>query len=195
MIEDTLDSLKSQMGHVFGSEEDFELLNEGREEEEEEEKEGGKDADTDKKRKADARCSVCFGCVELGFTQRMVLGIGFLVAGLLLLSVSPLFVVSPAKFGWVYTFGNVFVLCSCAFIVGSIRQFRVTLQDRSKMLAIVMYVTAMVFTLAAALRLGMALMTMFFVAFQFCSAIWYVGSYIPYAHSCLSTTAKTLLPL
>lgn len=191
MMEDTLDSLKSQMGHIFVAEDEDDC----EEDEEENTLNNEDDTDTDEKKKKIKSGSVFLGCIELGFTQRMVLGLGFLVGGFLLLGIAPVFINAPTDFVWVYGFANVFVLCSCVFIIGPTQQVRVLAHDKAKLLAVLVYVGAMMLALVAALRVKMVVMTMFFVAFQLCSAFWYLGSHIPYLKKCVSTTTNNILPL
>lgn len=136
-----------------------------------------------------------FGSLELSFTKRVVMAVILLGAGLTLLGFSTMFFLIPTKFGKMYTFGNIFVLASTFFIVGPVRQFSAIIQDRSKAIAAVIYVASMFFTLSSALKLKSAILTTFFVIVQFGAAIWYVASYIPYAHSCLSSTVRTVLPI
>lgn len=189
MMEDTLDSLRSQMGHIFVAEdeEDDDDLNLENEDEETNEA-------RIKKMKMKSGTMV-LGCVEFEFTQRMVLGIGFLVAGLLLLGIAPLFIKVPTNFVWTYGFANIFVLVSCVFLIGPVRQLRVLVHDKMKVLAVGMYVCGMIAALIAALKVKMVVMTLFFVAFQLCSAFWYLGSYIPYVQTCISKTVGSVLPL
>ena len=182
MIDDTLDSLKSQMGHLFVSEEDYDIGNEN-------------EADASEKRKRVKAGGALFGCVGMDYARRMVLGIGFLVAGLLLLGVSPLFIDVPTDFVWVHAFANVFVLCSCVFVLGPVRQLRVLVHNKTKVLAVVMYLGAMAGALVAALNAKMAGATVLCVVTQICSAVWYLGPYIPYVNSCISKTTNNVLPL
>lgn len=132
---------------------------------------------------------------ELSYTKRVVMAVILLAGGLLLLGSSTMFFLIPTKFGKMYTFGNIFVLLSTLFIVGPTRQFRAIAQDKSKAIAAVIYIASMVFTLTSALKFKSAILTGFFVIVQFGAAIWYVASYIPYAHSCLSSTVRTILPI
>lgn len=136
-----------------------------------------------------------FSSLELSFTKRVIMAVILLGAGLLLLGFSTMFFLIPTKFGKMYTFGNIFVLASTFFIVGPTRQFTSIAQDKSKALAAVIYIASMAFTLVSALKLKSAILTAFFVIAQFAAAIWYVASYIPYAHSCLSSTVRTILPI
>ena len=175
MIDETLDSLKSQMGHIFVSEEDYEI--------------GVEDEDSDKRKKLKS------GCIWLDYVQRMVLGIGFLVAGLLLLSASPFFIDVPADFVWVDAFANAFVLASCVLVLGVVRQFRVLVRSKMRLLAVVMYVVAMVAALTAALEVKSTGATVLFVAVQVFSALWYLGPYIPYLKTCVSSASSNALPM
>lgn len=183
MIDDTLDSLKSQMGHIFVSEEDYDVGNEN------------EDNDADKKRRLKSGGLLLLGCLELDYARRMVLGIGFLVAGLLLLGISPYFVSVPTDFVWVYAFANVFVLCSCVFVLGPVHQLRVLAHNKGKAITVVVYLSAMMAALVVALRAGMNGATVLCVAVQICAAVWYLGPYIPYVSSCISKTANGVLPL
>lgn len=133
--------------------------------------------------------------LELSYTKRVIMAAILLGAGLLLLGFSTMFFLIPTKFGKMYTFGNIFVLAATLFIVGPTRQISSIVQDKSKAIAAVIYIASMVFTLTSALKFKSAILTGFFVIVQFAAAIWYVASYIPYAHSCLSSTARSILPI
>jgi hypothetical protein len=67
--------------------------------------------------------------------------------------------------------------------------------ESSRRLASIAYLLAIVGTLYGALVLQRRLLTLLLVLVQIASALWYGASYIPFAQTCLRTSAQQLLPL
>ncbi|GBG73987.1 hypothetical protein CBR_g17698 [Chara braunii] len=129
---------------------------------------------------------------NLTYEQRMYgfgicLGLGILCAFL-----SSLLLFSPTRFAIVYTFANILCLGSTGFLIGPLRQVKMMF-DKSRAVATIIYLGAMVLTLVAALRLKIVLLTIIFIIIQMCAFVWYCLSYIPFARrmvqSCFQSCA------
>eukprot|EP01119_Soliformovum_irregulare_P005759 TRINITY_DN17514_c0_g1_i1.p1 TRINITY_DN17514_c0_g1~~TRINITY_DN17514_c0_g1_i1.p1 ORF type:complete len:156 (+),score=28.15 TRINITY_DN17514_c0_g1_i1:51-518(+) len=130
----------------------------------------------------------------LSFTKRIMIFAGLLGVGILFCFLSTMMVLSPTKFAKFYTIGTMFIIASTMVLVGPKRQVQ-SMCDPSRLASAVIYFGSVGFTLFAALSLGSVILTLIAIIVQFCAAIWYGASYIPFAQNCLRSTATTVLPL
>jgi Got1/Sft2-like family len=89
----------------------------------------------------------------------------------------------PVPFALNYSFGNLLSLCSMTFLCGPQKQFKNMFDEKRKFTSIT-YLSCLVATLACVvipfpgfLRL---LLLVLLVLAQFCAAVWYSLSYIPF---------------
>mmetsp|Transcript_37687 Transcript_37687/g.106464 ORF Transcript_37687/g.106464 Transcript_37687/m.106464 type:complete len:177 (-) Transcript_37687:509-1039(-) len=112
-----------------------------------------------------------------GFGTCMGMGIFFSL-------MSQLFLLSPRRFGTCYTFGNLLSIGAMMFLMGPWNQIK-NMFKKGRWIATMMYFGALVGTLYAAIGLQSSLLTLIFIALQFCALVWYSLSYIPYAREVL----------
>ncbi|KAL7716897.1 Vesicle transport protein [Entamoeba marina] len=70
-------------------------------------------------------------------------------------------------------------------------QFRSLRTDPAKATAFVIYVSSIGATLFSGLYVESTFLTIFCVIIEVLACVWYIASYIPFAHSCLSATFKS----
>lgn len=125
----------------------------------------------------------------LTFTQRIVGFCTCLFLGILFCVLSTYMLLSPRAFAKFYTIGSMFLISSTFFLVGPLKQLKSMFQPQ-RAISTACYFGSLLGTLYAALELQRTGLTLFMIAIQFCSAVWYGASYIPFAQSCLASSAK-----
>ncbi|PRP87253.1 hypothetical protein PROFUN_01515 [Planoprotostelium fungivorum] len=141
-----------------------------------------------------------------GLGRLLCFGVLFSI-GLLFCFLSTWMILSPRTFAKFYTLGTLCILfryyCisthqfmsfSTFFLVSPKAQLK-RLFDPSRFVAAMAYLVSMLATLWAALIKQSTGLTLILVIVQFCSALWYGASYIPFAQSCLRSSASTVLPI
>ena len=86
----------------------------------------------------------------------------------------------PVTFGILYTIGNILSLMSTGFLVGPRRQCK-NMFHRKRIVASLVFIGALIGTLAVAISTGSIMATLLMILIQFCALAWYTLSYIPYA--------------
>eukprot|EP00727_Mastigamoeba_balamuthi_P006809 m51a1_g2749 hypothetical protein (170) ;mRNA; r:954349-955123 len=165
--EDPLSSLKSQMGNLFGQQPE----------------------------RPPTVWEEVSSSFQLSLAKRVIFFSVFLGLGLFFAGLSTMFLLSPTRFAKFYTLGSIFILSASFFLVGPARQLRSAFQDRSRAISAILYFSTVVLTLFFALSVGSAGLAMMSVIAQVAAAVWYGASYIPFAQSCLLSTARTVLPI
>ncbi|EGG21491.1 hypothetical protein DFA_01377 [Cavenderia fasciculata] len=95
-----------------------------------------------------------------------------------------LFLTSPSSFAFLYTVGNISMLCATGFIVGPTKQIKNMAQPTRAICAVV-FVLSMVLTLVAVFQDWSVIFIIILIIFQFCALLYYTFSYIPYGRECL----------
>lgn len=98
----------------------------------------------------------------------------------------------PRDFAIKYTIGNILAICSTGFLVGPGRQLR-NMTAANRWIAALMYLVAMIMTLVSAFKIQIAVVTVLFIALQFCAMVWYCLSYIPFGRQMLAKCCKGVL--
>ncbi|OQS00636.1 hypothetical protein ACHHYP_03246 [Achlya hypogyna] len=131
------------------------------------------------------------GCQKLTKKQRMY-GFGTcFVLGYIISFVSTFALISGsrdgAKFGILYSLGNVIALCGSGFLVGPAQQIKLMMKPVRR-IAAALYVLMIVLVLVVAiLAPHLGLLILLLVIIQFCAAVWYSASYIPYGRKMIKT--------
>jgi hypothetical protein len=79
-----------------------------------------------------------------------------------------------------YTIGNLLSLLSTGFLIGPVRQLK-NMFHRKRAVATLIYLGALIGTLAVAFTTHSVIATLLMILVQFCAMAWYTLSYIPYA--------------
>jgi len=134
----------------------------------------------------DAATSLSWKNRMIGFA--LCLGLGILFCFLATWSV-----LMPRTFAKFYTVGSLLIIGSTFFLMGPLKQMR-SMFDSSRYISTIIYFGAIVGTLYAALVMHSVGLTLIMVIIQFCAALWYGASYVPFCQQFLMGTAKTVLP-
>ena len=152
-------------------------------------------------------------CPSLSYTQRMYGFAGCFVAGWMVsfLSTISLWQGNFKTFGIFYTFGNIIALCSTAFLIGPKRQCKnmwkpirrvATAIFLGSLLAVIITAASWPEYTAAAQaanakhkkgheKPGGGIMILLLIIIQFCAAVWYTASYIPFGRKMLKNCCAT----
>ncbi|CCW61471.1 unnamed protein product [Phytomonas sp. EM1] len=127
--------------------------------------------------------------IHLTYSQRVVgflmtLAIGILCI-VLSITMAATVVVSPRKFIFFLTLGNLLCLSASIFLVGFAYQIRHMFESKRAMAAS-FYVFSVICTLFCAIRLRSSLGCIIFGALQMIFLLWYILSFIPFARNTLS---------
>jgi len=120
----------------------------------------------------------CLSCLAIGFAISFV---GFLAW----------WTGHIASFGILYTTGNIVSICGTGFLIGPRRQVR-NMFAAKRVYATAIYFTMMILTLAAAFIGVHKLLVLIFCALQWCAAVWYVASYIPFGQKMITKFFSTV---
>jgi len=113
----------------------------------------------------------------IGWVICTALGIVFSFLGFL-------FFLQPSTFALFYTFGNIIMLASTAFIVGPMRQLK-NMFKPTRFICCVVFIGSMILTLVGVFKGWIFIVIIIFVLLQFASLLYYCFSYIPYGRQCL----------
>jgi hypothetical protein len=116
-----------------------------------------------------------------GFLMMMGMGLLFILLGLFLW-------MTPKKFAFFMTCGNIFCLCSTMFLAG-IRQQLTTMFQANRFEAACLYVVSVVLTLLSAAWLKSSLLCIVFALVQVGCILWYALSFLPYARQTVKIAA------
>lgn len=112
------------------------------------------------------------------------LGLGILLSLLSSLFLFP--VPRVKKFATCYTLGNLLSIgCTC-FLMGPVKQIR-NMFKAHRIVATVVYLCSIGFTLYAALHLNSLILTLIFLLVQICALIWYCLTYVPFGQRMLKS--------
>ena len=104
----------------------------------------------------------------------------------------PMIAIAPAKFAVLFTLGNLLALGSTFFLLGPCRQLR-NMMKPHRLIASIVYVAAMIFTLVAALKLHSWPLTLVSIIVQMCALFWYCLSYIPFGRRIIGSCCGKLV--
>ncbi|ELP85964.1 vesicle transport protein SFT2A, putative [Entamoeba invadens IP1] len=136
--------------------------------------------------------SCCAKC-KIPFTVRITI-VGILVLlGVIALFLSFSFIVLPMKFAKLFTAGNVLILAASFFLRSFSAQIKSLMEDKTKLIGLVLYITSIVLVLFAALKLKSFFVTIPCVIFEIIALLWYLFSYIPYGQEMLKKCGSCLL--
>ena len=121
------------------------------------------------------RLQGCIGC--------FLIGLGISLAGWIYLIQGDI-----TAFAIIYTIGNVVTLSSSFFLWGPRRQWK-KMWMAKRIWASGIYVGAMALTLALAIKGVDPLVLLLLIFVQWCAAIWYIASYIPYGQKMIQKVA------
>lgn len=119
-----------------------------------------------------------------GFFMLMGMGILFVVLGLFLW-------MSPKKFAFFVTCGNIFCLCSTMFLAGVKQQLQ-TMFQANRFEAACLYLVSVVLTLVSAVWLKSSLLCIIFALVQLACILWYALSFLPFARQTLKMVFSSL---
>lgn len=102
-----------------------------------------------------------------------------------------LFLLLPVKFAILYTVSNIFSIGSTMFLMGPMKQLG-KMFDKGRIVATCTYLASLGLTLWAALWLHNIVLTIVFLAVQFCALVWYCLSYIPYARQVATSMGRSV---
>ncbi|KPA73442.1 hypothetical protein ABB37_09884 [Leptomonas pyrrhocoris] len=108
-----------------------------------------------------------------GFLMMMGMGILFVLLGLFLW-------MSPKRFAFFTTCGNVFCVCSTMFLAGAKQQLQ-TMFQANRFEAACLYLVSVALTLVSAVWLKSSLLCIVFALVQLGCVLWYALSFLPYA--------------
>ncbi len=103
-------------------------------------------------------------------------------------------IAKPTSFAILYSLGNITSLLSTGFMVGFRRQCRYAF-ERKRIVATLIYLVALVATLATALSYqgsGATALCILLIVIQFCALVWYTASYIPFAQQAIASFTRGL---
>ncbi|KDO28142.1 hypothetical protein SPRG_06189 [Saprolegnia parasitica CBS 223.65] len=131
------------------------------------------------------------GCQKLTKKQRMIgfgicFGLGYVIS---FISTFALLAGSRngAKFGILYSLGNIIALCGSGFLVGPAQQVKLMMKPVRRIAAAI-YVSMIVLVLVLAiLAPHLGLLILILVMIQFGAAVWYSASYIPYGRKMITS--------
>jgi len=129
------------------------------------------------------------GILSLSYKKRIIAFATCLALGLFFCFLSTFFLVMPKKFAKLYTFGSIALISSTGFLVGPRKQLQNMLQP-ARLSCTLIYFSAIVGTLWAAIAKQSTILTLIMVVIQFGSALWYGASYIPLCQRCIMSTVS-----
>ncbi|XP_042545651.1 vesicle transport protein SFT2A [Dipodomys spectabilis] len=130
---------------------------------------------------------------SLSFSTRLKCFVICFVAGIFfsILGTGLLWLPNIKLFAVFYTLGNLSALASTCFLMGPVKQLK-KMFETTRLLATVIMLLCLVFTLCAALWHKKELALLFCIL-QFLSMTWYSLSYIPYARDAVLKCCSSLL--
>ncbi|XP_069866477.1 vesicle transport protein SFT2A isoform X3 [Dipodomys merriami] len=131
---------------------------------------------------------------SLSFSTRLKCFVICFVAGIFfsILGTGLLWLPNIKLFAMFYTLGNLSALASTCFLMGPVKQLK-KMFETTRLLATVIMLLCLVFTLCAALWWNMKGLALLFCILQFLSMTWYSLSYIPYARDAVLKCCSSLL--
>jgi len=117
-----------------------------------------------------------------------------LLFNVLAIAFIPTIVVKPAPFAVCFTLGNIAAIVMTFFVVGPAKQIK-ALKEPARLIATIIFVAALIFSLVSALLIQMWFVTLLSVVIQLGALIWYILSFIPGAHAFIASRVTDQLPL
>ncbi|KAF0699323.1 Aste57867_10113 [Aphanomyces stellatus] len=141
--------------------------------------------------KEDSLSESSCGCKSLTKLQRLYGFVGCFALGYLINFLSTFALLggsrNGAKFGVLYSIGSLVSLCGSGFLAGPKEQVKSMFQPIRR-IATCIYLGSIVLVLVVAITSPQLGLVVLFLAFmQFCAAIWYNASYIPYGRQMIKT--------
>lgn len=125
----------------------------------------------------DDACTLSWKQRLIGFSICAVIGVAIAFAGYIRLIVLP----QPRIFAILFTLGNITALCSTAFLIGPMKQFK-KMFESGRIIATIIYLVSMGLTLFFGIKKKFVLCIIFMII-QIFAFIWYCLSYIPFIRS------------
>ncbi|KRX07341.1 hypothetical protein PPERSA_06956 [Pseudocohnilembus persalinus] len=116
-------------------------------------------------------------------------GLGWFIELMSFGAVFALMTGKPEKFAISYTLGNILSLFGTGFLIGFEKQIK-NMKNKERLITSIIFFTSMVMTLLSALVFKIPILVLVFIIIQFCSYVWYVASYIPFARGCIKSSLK-----